>query len=145
VLGDHFYEPIPNLRQLSKSYADTLVEPPAGVSMCFEEYERGHLARLDAYGHEFATAAAGMGYVAPNAYFDFADAVSLFCLIREQRDRTGVYCGPTRVPSGTPSPGERSCRSPVLLFFDPAATSSTAGIQRDIGVSLRADGLRVRG
>jgi len=92
VVGDHFYEPIPNLRELKAVY-DSSVHDIPGHDFSLDRFALSHAARLEKYGTEFADAAARFGYDDTNYYFRGADALSWYCLLRETKPDSVVEVG----------------------------------------------------
>ncbi len=81
VTGDHFYEIIPDTRRVAQLYRD---EPRAisGIEFNVEAAEETALCLVEAFGSEFASAAAARDYVEQNHYFRGMDAVLLYCYLR---------------------------------------------------------------
>lgn len=92
VVGDHFYEPIPNLRELKATY-DGAPHVIPGHDLSVSRFEVGHLTRLERYGREFHQAAGAFGYDDTNYYFRGADAISWYCLLRELKPASVVEVG----------------------------------------------------
>lgn len=92
VLGDHFYEPIPNLEEIRKNYDESPREIP-GHSLVLEEFEREELRRIETYGHELLEAIDGTGFDPINYYFRGVDALSYYCLLRDRKPSSVVEVG----------------------------------------------------
>ena len=92
ILGDHFYEPIPNLEDIRKNYEDAPREIP-GHPLSIDTFEDAHSARLRKYGPEFLEAVKSTGFEPDNYYFRGADAISLYCLLRELKPNSVVEVG----------------------------------------------------
>ncbi len=92
VIGDHFYEPIPNLREIEANY-DGAPRAIPGHSLELEDFESRHAARLERYGPEFAEAVKSFGFDVTNYYFRGADALSYYCLLRETKPSSVVEIG----------------------------------------------------
>jgi len=92
VLGDHFYEPIPNLRELAANYDGSPRAIP-GHGLQLAAFEAGHAARLRRYGSEFEEAVKAFGFDFTNCYFRGADALSYYCLLRETKPESVVEIG----------------------------------------------------
>lgn len=92
VVGDHFYEPIPNLRELKRSYDGTPHVIP-GQDISPGRFESAHVSRLRTFGPEFTSSVNPMGYDDTNYYFRGADAVSWYCLLRELKPTSVVEVG----------------------------------------------------
>lgn len=93
IVSDHFYEPIPNLRQLNNEYSDTEPTLPFGVKVDFREIEQKHIERINKYGNEFEQNATEAGYCMSNPYFRPFDAISLYCFLRDQKITRVVEIG----------------------------------------------------
>jgi cephalosporin hydroxylase len=92
VVGDHFYEPIPNLREVERNYREGEIEIP-GHDFDLPNFESGHVARLERYAAEFEQAVKAVGFDPLNYYFYGADAVSYYCFLREQKPDSVVEVG----------------------------------------------------
>lgn len=92
VVGDHFYEPIPNLRELAANYDGSRRDIP-GHDLRLEAFEAAHVARLERYGPEFHEAVKAFGFDPSNYYFRGADAVSYYALLREMKPASVVEIG----------------------------------------------------
>jgi cephalosporin hydroxylase len=92
VLGDHFYEPIPNLRELEANY-DSSHRLIPGHSLELADFESRHAARIERYGSEFAEATKAFGFDETNYYFRGADALSYYCLLRDTKPASVVEIG----------------------------------------------------
>ena len=92
ITGDHFYEPIPNLRDLEATYDGTPRSIP-GHDLSIARFETAHAQRLQAYATEFESAAAKFGYDPTNYFFRGADALSWHSLLREIKPATVVEIG----------------------------------------------------
>ena len=85
ITGDHFYEPIPNLRELAANY-DGSLRPIPGHDLQLAQFEAAHAARIGRYGPEFEEAVKATGFDPTNYYFRGADALSYYCLLREAKE-----------------------------------------------------------
>jgi hypothetical protein len=92
VVGDHFYEPIPNLRELKDTY-DGAPRGIPGHDLSVERFEIKHADRLDKFGPEFSESVKVFGFEETNNYFYGADAVSYYCLLREMKPESVVEVG----------------------------------------------------
>jgi len=92
VVGDHFYEPIPNLRAIGQSYDESARAIP-GHDLSVSRFEQDHVARLERYGAEFTEAVRAYGFDETNYYFRGADALSYYCLLRERKPASVVEIG----------------------------------------------------
>ncbi|MDB6073767.1 MAG: hypothetical protein JWO89_1407 [Verrucomicrobiaceae bacterium] len=92
ITGDHFYEPIPNLREIEANY-DGSPRPIPGHDLQLAQFEDAHAARIDRYGPEFTEAVRAFGFELVNYYFRGADALSYYCLLRETKPDSVVEIG----------------------------------------------------
>ncbi len=92
ITGDHFYEPIPNLRELAANY-DGRPRPIPGHDLQLAQFETAHAARIERYGSEFEEAVKATGFDPTNYYFRGADALSYYCLLRESKPDSVVEIG----------------------------------------------------
>lgn len=92
VVGDHFYEPIPNLRELAETYNGSPRDIP-GHDLSVHRFEAAHVARLERFGAEFIREVQNFGFDPTNYYFRGADAVSYYCLLREMKPESVVEVG----------------------------------------------------
>lgn len=82
VVGDHFYEPIPNTRSLEKIYEQWPEHWPAQQKFDLPAECQNHVSRLRLYGVEAREMLFDNGFK-KNAYFRMQDAVSLYSIMRE--------------------------------------------------------------
>jgi hypothetical protein len=92
IVGDHFYEPIPNLREIEANYDSTPRTIP-GHDLHIADFEPSHAARIQRFGPEFAEAVKAFGFDETNYYFRGADALSYYCLLREMKPSSVVEIG----------------------------------------------------
>jgi cephalosporin hydroxylase len=132
VLGDHFHEPIPNLRELARIYDPTPVEVP-GHDLSVVQFESAHIRRLEAYGAEFDQVAASNEFDASNLYFRGADAVGYYALLRDVKPDAVVEVGQghsTRVAvAALRRNAEEHGRAPLLVSIDPYSRLSTQSLR----------------
>jgi hypothetical protein len=93
IVGNHFYEPIPDLRELRKNYHKDAPRTLPNIVTNFEQAEVRHTNRLSQYGDEFYTEVERFGYPERNPYFPASDAISLYCFLRENRPTHVVEVG----------------------------------------------------
>ena len=92
LVGDHFYEPIPNSRLIAHTYPTKGRDyPPVtramkGARVTLEEM-------ISLYAPEFAHRMFGGDYRERNSYFDGLDAITLYSVIRHFRPRRLVEIG----------------------------------------------------
>jgi hypothetical protein len=92
VLGDHFYEPIPNTKEIAKNYQD---KPQSchQINFNFERAEQKIVQLLKKWGSEFFESASKYGYQEINYYFRGFDAIFLYCFLREIQPKSLVEVG----------------------------------------------------
>src|SRR5262249_14384962 len=122
VLGDHFYEPIPNLRELASSYDESPREI-LGHPIRLEDFEAEHVERVERYGTEFAPAVREQNYDFANFYFGPTDALSYYALLRERKPSAVIEIGQgmsTRVAVAALQKNAQETGSvPTMLSIDP--------------------------
>jgi hypothetical protein len=92
IVADHFYEPVPNLRLIRRNYRESPLDLPQ-IRMDLQVAADRHVARLEAFAHEFFSESTKLGYVEKNHYFRGADAISLYCFVRSEAIRRIVEIG----------------------------------------------------
>ena len=92
VVGDHFYELMPNTRVVSSKYVD---EPRSlrGIDFRIGEYEARSLQLIKAYGGEYREARGKFGFREDNIYFWGFDALMLYLILRELKPARLVEVG----------------------------------------------------
>ena len=122
IVGDHFYEPIPNLRELAATY-DATPRPIAGHDLSVARFESSHLDRLRRFAPEFEDAVRPFGFDPTNFFFRGADALSWYGLLRELRPKTVVEIGQgvsTRIATAALEQNSSGGSSPsTLVSIDP--------------------------
>ena len=92
VVADHFYEPIPNLREIEENYDDSPLAIP-GHPLDLQNFELCHAKRLERFGPEFTEAVKQFDFDPINNYFKGADALSYYCLLRDLKSESVVEIG----------------------------------------------------
>lgn len=92
LMGDHFYEVIPNTRELATHYVDQPREL-AGIAWDFPQYEQEALGLLEGYGPEYLQEVFRFGFEEENVYFRGFDALMLYLLIRDRKPHKIVELG----------------------------------------------------
>jgi Methyltransferase domain len=92
VLGDHFYEPIPNTKEIAKNYQH---KPRSchHIDFNFDRAEQKIVQLLDRWGGEFFASVTKYGYQEINYYFRGVDALFLYCFLREIQPKSIVEVG----------------------------------------------------
>lgn len=131
VVGDHFYEPIPNLKELEAGYDPSPHQIP-GHDLEVVRFEQAHASRLEKFGREFTVEAARQGYDEANYYFRGADALSWYCLLRELKPSSVVEVGQgssTRVAvAALEKNASETGTKPRLLSIDPYTRLLESGL-----------------
>lgn len=122
ILGDHFYEPIPNVRDLEAGYDESPREIP-GHPLKLEDFESAHAQRLHQFGPEFIAAVRSQGWDMHNYYFWGADALSYYALLRERKPPAVIEIGQgqsTRIAiAALEKNAEETGDSPLMVSIDP--------------------------
>lgn len=92
LLGDHFYEPVSNLKKVKEQYQDE-ARSCHQISFNFELAEQEAIKILERWGTEFFDSASRYDYVETNYYFRGLDALFLYCLIRELKPESIIEIG----------------------------------------------------
>ncbi len=92
VVGDHFYEPIPNISHLQESYQD---EPRKclKIDFDFENAEKVITQSIARWGKDFYYSVQRFGYQESNYYFRGVDALYLYCFLRERQPKSIIEIG----------------------------------------------------
>ncbi|MDX6477060.1 MAG: hypothetical protein QOH95_2571 [Gaiellaceae bacterium] len=91
VTGNHFYEPVPDTREIAASYDDGPRE--LGIDFRLGEAERYALSLAAEYGPEARAALDSFGYAEPNHLFFGIDALLLYGHLRRTRPSRVVEVG----------------------------------------------------
>lgn len=92
VLGDHFYEPIPNTEIIRQGYKDE-VRSCLGINFNFEAGEQKLARMIEKWGGEFYETVQKNGYSEKNYFFRGLDSLTLYCLIREVKPKRVIEIG----------------------------------------------------
>lgn len=92
LVGDHFYEPIPNTAMLKATYKD---EPRKclHIDFKFPLAEQNIKNIIERWGKEFYPSATRHNYQEKNYYFRGVDAIALYCFIRETKPSSIIEVG----------------------------------------------------
>lgn len=92
LLGDHFYEPIPNTKYILEQYKD---EPRSNLNIDFRfnESENLTLNILDEWGKSFYAVSTQYGYEEKNYYFSGLDSIILYCFLRQNKPKQVIEVG----------------------------------------------------
>lgn len=137
VVGNHFYEPIPDLRDIDRWWSDD-AKPCHGVRIDVEGCESYLVDLLDA-APGFASVYE-QGFVDANPSFTSLDAVALYCFLRRERPSTVVEVGQgwsTRVIVAALSDNHRAGIhevSPRLVTIDPHPRIDPAALDTPIRI-----------
>lgn len=92
VLGDHFYEPIPNTEKIKEQY-DNKPRPCYHINFNFDRAEKETVRLLKRWGTQFYDSVSRYAYDETNYYFRGLDAILLYCFIREIKPQSIVEVG----------------------------------------------------
>lgn len=84
LVGDHFYEPIPNSRMISAKYTNS-PRTLTSVDFRFDEAERYLVDIIERWGSTFRESVTRHDYVEKNPYFYGADSLALYCHVRNSK------------------------------------------------------------
>jgi hypothetical protein len=91
ITGNHFYEPVPDTREIAASYDAGPRE--LGIDFRLDEAEHYALSLAAEYGAEARSAVDGFGYAEPNHLFFGLDALLLYGHLRRSRPSRVVEIG----------------------------------------------------
>lgn len=135
VVGNHFYEPIPDLREVDRWWSDS-AKPCHGVDLRFDESEQYLAALLDHAGgfssvYEF-------GFRDANPSYTSLDALTLYCFLRRERPPTVVEVGQgwsTRVIVAALTDNHRDGSArPRLITVDPHPRIEADSLESTISI-----------
>lgn len=139
ILGDHFYEPIPNLESIRKNYSEE-PRPIPHHTFDLEAFESEVIRRIRTYGHEIVQALERTGFDPKNYYFRGIDALSYYCLLRDKKPHSVVEVGQGMSTRVAVAALERNATEtgmkPQLLSIDPYA--------RLMFTELRVEGVELK-
>jgi hypothetical protein len=92
LVGDHFYEPIPNLKEIMRSYDENKFRLPSGQTFLFDERAEAFEFLLGSLVDECKKNLDRASFTI-NPYFRYQDAVTLYCTLRNEKIRTVVEIG----------------------------------------------------
>ncbi|NEQ38357.1 MAG: class I SAM-dependent methyltransferase [Okeania sp. SIO3I5] len=92
VVGDHFYEIIPNTKEIHKKYHDKPRNLPF-LEKVLPKAEAEIVSMLEKWGYEFYETSTKYGYKEKNYYFSGVDAIALYCLIRDWKPKRIIEIG----------------------------------------------------
>lgn len=92
VTADHFYEPIPNLKEVDAKW-DGGRRPCLGIDFHQADAEALAVDILERYGPEFAESSTRVGFTLSNPYYSGIDALSLYCFVRSQKPKKVIEIG----------------------------------------------------
>ena len=135
VVGNHFYEPLPDTRRIVADYRD---EPRAhlGIDFRLASAEDELLSLLETHASAFEHADE-LGYTERNHYFRGLDAVTLFARLRADRPRTVIEIGTgysTSVAAAALELNAAEGDPPSLVTIDPFDRHSLKRAPRGVEV-----------
>jgi hypothetical protein len=92
VTVDHFYEPVPNTREVVRKYSDQMREL-TGINWRLKECESRVLRLLKTYGGEYFGPRQKYGFHEQNVYFRGLDALMLYLMVRERKPQKIIEIG----------------------------------------------------
>ncbi len=92
VVADHFYEPVPDTREVARTYRD-VPRPLPGIDLRADESERRLLDLIERYGDDYQTNVWRYGFTPRNPYLLGLDPVALYTLVRDLSPRSVVEIG----------------------------------------------------
>lgn len=92
LLGDHFYEPVPNTEIIKEQHED-IPRSCHYIHFNLDKAEQETLKLLKKWGQDFYQSVIRYDYQEVNYYFRGLDAVLLYCLIRELKPQSIVEVG----------------------------------------------------
>ncbi|HMD44853.1 MAG TPA: class I SAM-dependent methyltransferase [Acidimicrobiales bacterium] len=92
VTADHFYEPIPDTREVARTYRD-VPRPLPGLDLRVDEVERRLVDLVETYGDDYRANVGRYGFKEPNPYLRGLDPVALYTLVRDRRPAVVVEVG----------------------------------------------------
>jgi len=92
LTADHFYEIVPNTREVARNYSDKPREL-VGIQWKFKECEHRALALIARYGAEYPENCGRYGFREENPYFKGFDALMLYLMIRDLKPEKLVEIG----------------------------------------------------
>lgn len=92
VVGDHFYEIIPNTEEINNKYQNEPRNLPF-LEEVFPKAEAQIISMIEKWGSEFYETAIKYGYKESNYYFSGVDAVALYCSIRNWKPKRIIEIG----------------------------------------------------
>jgi Methyltransferase domain len=122
VTADHFYEVIPNTRELKRTYKQGRRDC-LGIDFQYEQSQALCANILGTYGAELYKSGLRFGYYEDNAYFRGVDALALYCFVREFKPNRVIEIGQgfsTRVTlAALHENASTSNQKPSFLSIDP--------------------------
>lgn len=124
VTADHFYEPIPNLSEINKSWSADR-RPCPGIDFHQAEAETFAIDILERYGPEFGEKSAKAGFSLSNPYYSGIDALSLYCMVRAHKPKKvteiGAGASTRLLLAALHANAEETGTRPELVSIDPFA------------------------
>lgn len=137
VLGNHFYEPVPDTRAVRASYDDGPRE--LGIDFRLDAAERYALDLAAAYGAEAGPAAAELGYRERNHFFDGLDALLLYGHLRSAKPARVIEVGSGSSTAVIAAALERNAAegsAPTLVSIDPHDRGALRRAPLRVGLEL---------
>ena len=127
VVADHFYDPLPNTRNVRETYRMEPRELP-GLSVDWLTFEEEACRLMSSHADEYLANRESFGYDERNYYFRGIDALYYYSFLREYQPRRIVEIGQgssTRLALAALSQNSRTSHpAPELISVDPYARLS---------------------
>ncbi len=140
LVGDHFYDPIPNTHLIKRDYKDEPRELP-GIGVDWRSFVEPACDLMDLYVEEWLRERDTFGYHEKNTYFQGIDALYYYSFIRQWKPRKIIEIGQgssTRTALAAMSQNARTGQNaPELISVDPYRRLLPSEISRNSGVILR--------
>src|SRR5712671_3984222 len=121
IVGDHFYDPVPNTNTIKTAYTTGPRELP--ISVNWSSLVSDAYTLIGSYAEDYLKNRAAFGYVESNYYFYGIDALYYYSFIREQRPRRIIEIGQgfsTRIALAALAQNARMHEmTPELISIDP--------------------------
>jgi hypothetical protein len=146
VVGNHFYELIPDTRFMARNYS-TAARELVGIDWRFEECERKAVHLIKTYGAEYQAGRGRFGYTESNKYFQGYDALMLFVFLRDLKPAKMIEVGQgssTRIAlSALELNATETGTSCELISIDPYARLGEHQTPKGVKLSLLAQELQM--
>lgn len=122
LVGDHFYDPVPNTNTIREMYTPGPRELPA-ISANWPSFVSDTCVLMGSYAEDYLRSRATFGYVENNFYFNGLDALYYYSFIRKRRPQRIIEIGQgfsTRIALAALTQNADTCeKPPALISIDP--------------------------